>query len=237
MAGESLGKNGRAVRCAQKEESMADNKKFQVALDLFTIEDAMRILEQVGEYVDIIEVGTPLMVAEGARAVRTIKDAYPTKTVFADIKVMDGGGEVPKSCIQAGCDMFSVLCASDDATLRAAIELAHANDVMVLADMCNVKNMEERAAQVAPMGPDYLCCHVGFDHQATGADPVEELKRLSGVSTPKAIAGGIKLSTFKAAVESEAQDIISGGAIFNAEKPGEVARQMREILDAYNASH
>ena len=43
MAGESLGKNGRAVRCAQKEESMADNKKFQVALDLFTIEDAMRI--------------------------------------------------------------------------------------------------------------------------------------------------------------------------------------------------
>ena len=54
MAGESLGKNGRAVRCAQKEESMADNKKFQVALDLFTIEDAMRILEQVGEYVDII---------------------------------------------------------------------------------------------------------------------------------------------------------------------------------------
>ena len=97
---------------------MADNKKFQVALDLFTIEDAMRILEQVGEYVDIIEVGTPLMVAEGARAVRTIKDAYPTKTVFADIKVMDGGGEVPKSCIQAGCDMFSVLCASDDATPR-----------------------------------------------------------------------------------------------------------------------
>ena len=72
------------------------NKTLQVALDLFSTEDALRILGEVGEYVDIIEIGTPLIVAEGARVVNIVKKRYPDKIVFADIKVMDGGAEVPK---------------------------------------------------------------------------------------------------------------------------------------------
>lgn len=213
------------------------SKKLHVALDLFSLEDTLSMLTKVGPYVDIIELGTPLMVAEGARVVSAVKAAWPDKTVFADIKVMDGGSEVPRSVIEAGCDMFSVLCASDDATLRAAIELAHAHGVMVLADMCNVCDLSARAREVAPMGPDYLCCHVGYDRQATGADPVEELRALEVVDTPKAIAGGIKLDTFGAALESSAEIIISGGGIYNSADPADTARRMRAAVDAYNESH
>ena len=96
-------------------------KYLQIALDLFHTEDALRVLEQTGEYVDIIEIGTPLIVAEGAKAVRAVKECYPDKTIFADIKVMDGGGEVPKSVLEAGADMISVLAAAEDATLRSAM--------------------------------------------------------------------------------------------------------------------
>ena len=38
-------------------------KLLQVALDLFSTEEAFKVLDQVGEYVDIIELGTPLMIA------------------------------------------------------------------------------------------------------------------------------------------------------------------------------
>ena len=100
------------------------NKTLQVALDLFSTEDALRILGEVGEYVDIIEIGTPLIVAEGARVVNIVKKRYPDKIVFADIKVMDGGAEVPKSVLEAGADMFSVLAAAEDSTLRAATGIA-----------------------------------------------------------------------------------------------------------------
>ncbi len=213
---------------------MNRRKKLQVALDLFSEREALAVLEEVAPYVDIIELGTPLIVSEGARVVKEVKGRYPDKAVFADIKVMDGGGEVPKPVIEAGCDMFSVLCASDDATVRAAIELGRVNGVKVLADMCNVREMEERARQIAEMGPDYLCCHVGYDRQATGADPVEELKRLSCVDTPKAIAGGIKLETFEQALESTAEIVISGGGICSVNDRRGVARKMREMLDAYN---
>lgn len=211
-------------------------KKLQVALDLFSTEAALNVLEKVGEYVDIIELGTPLIVAEGAEAVKTVKEKYPDKVVFADIKVMDGGGEVPKSVLEAGADMFSVLAAADNSTIEAAMKLAKKHNAMVLIDMCSVKDMETRGKEIEAMKPDYICCHVGYDIQASGVDPIEELHRLNAVNIPKAIAGGIKLGTFEAAVQSPAEVIISGGGIYNQENMEEVAKEMRAILDKYNES-
>ncbi|MCI8550054.1 MAG: 3-hexulose-6-phosphate synthase [Lachnospiraceae bacterium] len=209
-------------------------KLLQAALDLFNIEETFRVLDQVGRYVDIIELGTPLMVAEGARAVKAVKDRYPDKTVFADIKVMDGGGVVPKPVLEAGADMVSVLAAADDNTVRAAIALAREYHAQVLVDMCSVKDIAGRAREIEGMNPDYICVHVGYDIQSTGADPIEELRKLDGIRCKKAIAGGIGLSTFEAAVSSAADTIISGGGIYNQPNMGEVAAKMREILDRYN---
>lgn len=212
-------------------------KLLQAALDLFSTEHTLEVLEQIGEYVDIIELGTPLMIAEGARVVKTVKDKYPDKIVFADIKVMDGGGVVPKVVFDAGADMVSVLAAADDNTIRATIALAKEYGGKVLVDMCSVKDMAGRAREVEKMGPDYICVHVGYDIQATGVDPIEELHRLDGISCHKAIAGGIKLGTFEDAVNSPADVIISGGGIYNQPDMRAVAKQMREIMDAYNNSH
>jgi 3-hexulose-6-phosphate synthase and related proteins len=220
----------------QKQERgmMIIMKKLQVALDLFSTKATLEVLQKVGKYVDIIELGTPLMIAEGAAVVKTVKEKYPDKIVFADIKVMDGGGEVPKSVLEAGADMFSVLAASDNSTIKSAMDLAAKYHAKVLIDMCSVKNMEERGKEIEAMKPDYICCHVGYDVQASGVDPIEELHKLDSVAIPKAIAGGIKLATFEAAVQSPAEVIISGGGIYNQPDMEEVAKQMRLILDAYN---
>lgn len=209
-------------------------KLLQVALDLFSTEEALKVLDQVGEYVDIIELGTPLMIAEGARVIKSVKEKYPDKIIFADIKVMDGGGVVPKVCFDAGADMVSVLAAADDHTIQATINLAKEYNGKVLVDMCSVKDIAGRGKEVEAMKPDYICVHVGYDIQATGVDPIEELRKLDEVKCHKAIAGGIKLATFEAAVESPADVIISGGGIYNQPNMREVAAQMREILNKYN---
>lgn len=212
-------------------------KLLQAALDLFTTEDTLEVLEQIGEYIDIIELGTPLMIAEGARVVKTVKEKYPDKIVFADIKVMDGGGVVPKVVFEAGADMVSVLAAADDNTIKATIDLAKEYGGKVLVDMCSIKDIPGRGREVEQMGPDYLCVHVGYDIQATGVDPIEELHKLDGINCHKAIAGGIKLGTFEDAVNSPADVIICGGGIYNQPNMREVARQMREIMDTYNNSN
>lgn len=213
------------------------NKTLQVALDLFSTEDALRILDEVGEYVDIIEIGTPLIVAEGARVVSTVKKRYSNKTVFADIKVMDGGAEVPKSVLEAGADMFSVLAAAEDSTLKAAARIAGEYRAKVLVDMCSVKDISGRGREIEKLNPDYICVHVGYDIQGTGVDPISELRKLDGVACKKAIAGGIKLDRFREAVSSPADDIICGAGIYRQPDMRETARKMRAILDEYNRAH
>lgn len=209
-------------------------KLLQVALDLFSTKQTLDVLEQVAEYVDIIELGTPLIIAEGARVVKEVKTKYPDKIVFADIKVMDGGGVVPKSVFDAGADMVSVLAAADDNTIKATITLAKEYNCKVLVDMCAVKDIAARAREVELMGPDYICVHVGYDIQATGVDPIEELKKLDDIKLAKAIAGGISLNTIEAAVQSAADVIISGGGIYNQANMAEVAKEMRAVINKYN---
>ena len=43
--------------------------KLQVAMDVLTTADALTLAGQVAEHVDIIELGTPLIKAEGSRAI------------------------------------------------------------------------------------------------------------------------------------------------------------------------
>lgn len=209
-------------------------KLLQAALDLFSTEHTIEVLEQIGEYLDIIELGTPLMIAEGACVVKEVKEKYPDKIVFADIKVMDGGGIVPKVVFEAGADMVSVLAAADNNTIQATIDLAKKYNGKVLVDMCSVKDIATRAREVEKMEPDYICVHVGYDIQATGVNPIEELNKLDGINCQKAIAGGINLSTFEDAVNSSADVIICGGGIYNQPDMRETAKRMREILDAFN---
>ena len=51
--------------------------KLQVAMDLLTVEDALELAGKVAEYVDIIELGTPLIKAAGLSAVTAVKAAHP----------------------------------------------------------------------------------------------------------------------------------------------------------------
>ena len=207
-------------------------KKLQIALDVFSTDEAVSVLKLAGPYVDIIELGTPLMISEGTRVVRTIKDLYPDKIVFADIKVMDGGAIVSQLAFDAGADMVSVLAAAEDNTILATLECARKNNRKVLVDFCAVPDIQARGKHIEPWNPDYLCVHVGYDIQKTGVDPVEELNKLKGIKIPKAIAGGIKLSTFQQAVESDADVIIVGSGLYGQEDIKGTAEKMRAMLDA-----
>ncbi len=209
-------------------------KKLQVALDLFSEEKALEVLSKIGDYIDIIELGTPLMIAEGCRVIKSVKNKYPEKIVFADIKVMDGGNVIPRLAYEAGADMVSVLAVAEDQTIAATLKCAEEFNKAVLVDMCSVSDMALRGSQVDAMNPDYVCVHVGYDIQATGVDPVQELKKIKSIKAKKAIAGGIKLENFEAAVNSDADVIIVGGGLYNQDDISTVAKEMRTILDKYN---
>lgn len=59
---------------------------LQIALDCLKIGEALRISSEVEEYVDILEVGTPLLKSEGLRTVEILKKVFIEKTIFAEQK-------------------------------------------------------------------------------------------------------------------------------------------------------
>ena len=94
--------------------------KLQVAIDLLSTRDALDLLEKVHEYVDVIELGTPLIKQEGLAVVTAVKKAYPNKIVFADMKTMDAGALEADMAFKAGADQVSILAVADNSTIKGA---------------------------------------------------------------------------------------------------------------------
>lgn len=207
--------------------------ELQLALDLVNIPEAKKLVKEVAEYIDIIEIGTPVVINEGLRAVKEIKEEFPSLKVLADLKIMDAGGYEVMKAAEAGADIITVLGATDDSTIRGAVEEAKKQGKKILVDMINVKNIEERAIEIDALGVDYICVHTGYDLQAVGQSPFEELRIIKRVvkHAKTAVAGGIKLSTLPEVIQAKPDLIIVGGGITGQEDKKAVAAEMRRLIN------
>ncbi|PGT76717.1 3-hexulose-6-phosphate synthase [Bacillus sp. AFS040349] len=206
--------------------------ELQLALDLVNIEEAKLVVEEVKEYIDIVEIGTPVVINEGLRAVKEVKEAFPSLTVLADLKVMDAGGYEVMKASEAGAGIVTVLGATDDATIKGAVEEAKKQGTKILIDMINVKDIEQRAKEVDALGVDYICVHTGYDLQAEGENSFEQLRTIKRVvkHAKTAVAGGIKLETLPEVIEAKPDLVIVGGGITSKEDKKAVASQMQKLV-------
>lgn len=189
--------------------------KLQLALDIITLPDALRLLETVQDSIDIVEVGTPFVLQDGVRAVREIKKSFPRLEVLADLKIMDAGEYESMLGFEAGADIVTVLGAADDATILGAVHSARRREGQVMVDMIGVSQLEHRVREIDALGVDYICVHTAFDLQHTGRDPLSDLQRLTKTvkSAKTAVAGGIKLATLDPILQLSPSIVIVGGGI------------------------
>jgi 3-hexulose-6-phosphate synthase len=206
--------------------------QLQLALDLVTIPEAKDLVKEVAEYVDIVEIGTPVVINEGLRAVKEIKEAFPSMTVLADLKIMDAAGYEVMKASEAGADIITVLGAAEDVTIKGAVEEAKKRGKKILVDMIGVKNLEERAKEVDAFGVDYICVHTGYDLQAVGKNSLEDLLTIKRVvkHAKTAIAGGIKLETLPEVVKAQPDLVIVGGGITGQADKKAVAAEMKKMI-------
>jgi 3-hexulose-6-phosphate synthase len=206
--------------------------ELQLALDLVDIPEAIEIVKEVEEYIDIVEIGTPIVKIWGLEAVKQMKEAFPNLRVLADLKTMDAAAYEVMKASEAGADIVTVLAAAEDLTIKGAVEEAKKQGKQVLVDMIAVKNLEERAKEIDAMGVDYICVHTGYDLQAVGKNSFEDLKKIKAVvkNAKTAIAGGIKLETLPEAIKAQPDLVIVGGGIAGQKDKKAVAAKMKEML-------
>ncbi|GGG11441.1 3-hexulose-6-phosphate synthase [Paenibacillus abyssi] len=206
--------------------------KLQLALDLVNIPEGIEVVKEVQEYIDIVEIGTPVIINEGLRAVKEMKEAFPSLEVLADLKIMDAGGYEIMKASEAGADIITVLGATDDATIIGAVEEAKKQGKSILVDMINVKDIEQRAKELDALGVDYICVHTGYDLQAAGKNSFEELAIIKRVvkNAKTAIAGGIKLSTLPEVIKEQPDLVIVGGGITGQSDKQAAAAEMKKLI-------
>lgn len=98
--------------------------QLQLALDLVNIPEAIQLVREVEEHIDIVEIGTPVVINEGLRAVKEVKEAFPHLKVLADLKIMDAAGYEVMKASEAGADIVTILGAAEDMSIKGAVDEA-----------------------------------------------------------------------------------------------------------------
>jgi 3-hexulose-6-phosphate synthase len=205
--------------------------KLQVAMDVLTTADALALAGKVAEHVDIIELGTPLIKAEGLRAITAIKEAHPDKIVFADLKTMDAGELEADIAFSAGADLVTVLGAAGDSTIAGAVKAAKKHGKGIVVDLIGVADKAARGREVIALGAEFVEMHAGLDEQAEDGFTFGTLLTQgtdSGVAF--SVAGGVSTTTIESVQKAGASVAVAGGAIYGATDPAAAAAALRAAI-------
>ncbi|WP_439698243.1 3-hexulose-6-phosphate synthase [Mucilaginibacter sp. AW1-7] len=207
--------------------------KLQVAIDLLTTEDALALAAKVAPYVDIIELGTPLIKNMGSAVITAMKNAHPDKLVFADLKTADAGELEADIAFKAGADLVTVMGAAGNATIIGAVKAAKAHNKGVVVDTIGYPDRVKRAQEVIKLGVEFVELHAGLDEQWTAGYSIQVLiDEAARAGVPVSIAGGVNLANVSAVIKAGAQVAVAGAAIYGAEDPAAAAKALREAIDA-----
>ncbi|MGE0970644.1 3-hexulose-6-phosphate synthase [Klebsiella sp. WOUb02] len=206
--------------------------KLQLALDELPLAEALALAEKLREHVDIIEIGTPFVIAEGMAAVQRFRERFPEKELLSDEKIMDGGYFESKLAFDAGANYVTTLGVTDILTVKACLRAAEEAGRDVVVDMICVDDLPARIRELEAAGVRHLAVHTGADQQAAGRVPLEDLRvikqhaRHSHIS----VAGGINSRTIADYVALKPDVVIVGSAITRAEDPLEEARLIKAAM-------
>src|SRR5512145_351936 len=169
----------------------------QISLDLTSLDEALEtaaIAVEAG--VDWLEAGTPLLLAEGLRAVERLRLRFPHHPIVADLKTMDGGYLEAEMMAKAGADLVVVMGRAHEATIRRVVDAGRDFGVKVMGDNLAADDRVACAVWMQQLGVDFIVHHIGFDERGMirGLSPLDELDDVvRAVSIPVQAVGGLSI--------------------------------------------
>src|SRR5918998_6550204 len=177
----------------------------QVSLDLTSVEEALHFAEiAVRAGVDWLEAGTPLILAEGLRAVRALRAEFPNHPIVADLKTMDGGYLEAEMMAGAGATHVVVMARAHPATIKQVVQAGRDFGLKVMADDLGADDKPAACRMMQELGVDYIVHHTGFDERrdpdvqaALGGrvpSPLDDLREIvAAVDIPVQAVGGLSV--------------------------------------------
>ena len=208
--------------------------KLQVAFDLQSSDEIIIFLEKNGDLIDIIEIGTPLIIKEGLKSVLKIKKKFPKQTVLADLKIMDAGLLEAQIGFDAGADIVTVLGLASTKTLNGVKQAAVKNEKEVMVDMINHPCPENKWNELKNMEMGLCCLHTANDDTKDGETPLNDLERFYNLHGGKniAVAGGINPDMIRKINSFHPEIVIVGGYIANSRNQRDALVEIHQAMDS-----
>lgn len=204
---------------------------LQVALDHSDLPSAIKAIKTVGDSVDIIEVGTILILQAGDQAVRCIRAMYPDKTIVADTKCADAGGTVAENVQKAGADWTTVICCATIPTMKAAAEKIAAVQVELYGDWTYAQAQLWLAA-----GIRQVIYHQSRDAllagETWGEKDLAKIQKLIDMGFQVSVTGGLDVDTLKLFKGMAVYTFITGRGITAAQDPVQAATAFLDEIKA-----
>jgi 3-hexulose-6-phosphate synthase len=210
---------------------------IQLALDRLTIDQCFQILKETETHIDWIEIGTGVIKEYGMAIIREIKEAYPYKTIVADMKTCDAGKFEAIQAFEAGADITTVMAFSADKTIKDTLEAANQYKKRVMIDLLGVTE-QKRMIELKDLGVNLVSLHFGKDMQQEGEFHTDLFTLIEDFPQFEvAVAGGINLQSLPAVLKKKPNTIIVGSAITKAENCFEAASKMKGMIKEYEIHH
>ena len=208
--------------------------KLQVAFDLQSSDEIIIFLEKNGDLIDIIEIGTPLIIKEGLKSVLKIKKKFPKQTVLADLKIMDAGLLEAQIGFDAGADIVTVLGLASTKTLNGVKQAAVKNEKEVMVDMINHPCPENKWNELKNMEMSLCCLHTANDDSKDGETPLNDLERFYNLHGGNniAVAGGINPDMIRKINIFHPEIVIVGGYIANSRNQRDALVEIHQAMDS-----
>ena len=204
--------------------------KSQIALDSQSLSEALETVREVGDVVDVIEVGTVLCLQDGMEPVRAIRALYPEKTILADTKCADAGKTVAENCKDAGADWMTVICCATIPTMEAANKEIDELQVELYGDWTF-----DQAEQWKNIGIEQVVYHQSRDAllsgQTWGEKDLDKIKKLVDMGFKVSVTGGLDVNTLDLFKGIKVHAFIAGRGIAKADDPRKAAEDFKKKIE------
>ena len=209
---------------------------LQVALDNFTLSEALESTKVLAENIDVIEAGTLLCLSTGAESIKILRTLYPEHKIVADLKIVDAGGELACMACQKGADWVTVMCNAADATKTKAVEAATQMGGEMQVELFGNWTFEQ-AEEWKKIGLKQVIYHQSRDALNSGGSWGEEnmqlVKKLADMGFEVSDTGGLTRDVIKLFKGIPVKCFIVGRNLRNADDPAVEARAYKEEIRKY----
>lgn len=208
---------------------------LQLALDYISVPPAVAMAVQVQDFVDIIEIGTPLIKVAGVEGVKAIREVCPDKIVLADFKTPDVGGLEAQLAFDAGADIVSIIGGATIPTVKEALKVANARPGKeIIMECTGVRDILGMAREWKEIGVTRLVYHREWDAQAAGREWEDEDRRIIheiiNMGYKVTVTGGLNPELIPFFAGMDVAVFICGRGIHQDKNPREAAKRMRDTI-------